>query len=602
MTRNGHRAVSAEIPRTAAAALALEVAATFSSPALLNHCQRSFVFAVSLGEIKNLPVETEVLYVAAMLHDLGLEPEFDNAKLAFEVAGGHVAWVFAAGAGWPAERRTRVGEIIVAHMRDTDPAIDPEGYLLAAATALDIVGEGFGNWPRELLAETVSIFPRLDLTEQFTACFADQADRKPQTAAAASVRNGLAERMRRNPLDRPLPNAGGNRPHRHAERGRRMQGMIPAWGGNLLELDQPETDSGGGAVAAYVDDRLVLDAWWGESRPGVPWASDTLCVSMSTAKVVIATAVAALADRGELEVGRPVADYWPAFGSAGKRHVTVADVLKHRSGTPYPPGYRRIASQDDADLWEHSGALAQVLAESAPAAPIGEIAYGVSTLGLIIGEVVERATGRSLDLAVRELIAGPLGLRLTRTPGDADLKLAADLRLGPTMTGDEATARYGAGTLIGKALLMGDRSMADVVSVVWNTDARRRTGNWSYAVHSDARSLARLAATLAAGGALDGVRIVSEKTLARHLAPAPAGYDAVWGGPTRLGLGYSYGDPGDPAFQPGSFGHHGIGGAVLMADPARRIGFAFIPNRWERAPGTDPRAARVIAAIYEHAG
>jgi hypothetical protein len=148
-------------------------------------------------------VETEVLYVAAMLHDLGLESAFDNAKLAFEVAGGHVAWVFAAGAGWPTERRTRVEEIIVAHMRDTDPAIDAEGYLLAAATSLDIVGEAFENWPHELLAETVSIFPRLDLTEQFTACFADQADRKPQTAAAASIRNGLAERMRRNPLDRP---------------------------------------------------------------------------------------------------------------------------------------------------------------------------------------------------------------------------------------------------------------------------------------------------------------------------------------------------------------------------------------------------------------
>jgi CubicO group peptidase (beta-lactamase class C family) len=144
-----------------------------------------------------------------------------------------------------------------------------------------------------------------------------------------------------------------------------MHGMIPAWGENLLELDPSETGSGGGAMAAYIDDRPVLDAWWGESRPGVPWASNTLCVSMSTAKAVIATAVAALVDRGELEVGRPVAAYWPAFGSAGKHHVTVADVLQHRSGTPYPPGYRRIASQDDPDLWEQSSALAQMLAESA---------------------------------------------------------------------------------------------------------------------------------------------------------------------------------------------------------------------------------------------
>jgi hypothetical protein len=101
MTRNDHRAVGVEIPRTTAAVLGLDVATTFSSPALVNHCQRSFVFAASLGDIEKLSVETEVLYVAAMLHDLGLESAFDNAKLAFEVAGGHVAWVFAAGAGWP---------------------------------------------------------------------------------------------------------------------------------------------------------------------------------------------------------------------------------------------------------------------------------------------------------------------------------------------------------------------------------------------------------------------------------------------------------------------------------------------------------------------
>ena len=150
--------------------------------------------------------------------------------------------------------------------------------------------------------------------------------------------------------------------------------------------------------------------------------------------------------------------------------------------------------------------------------PVGEIAYGVSTLGLIIGEVVGRATGRSLDDPVRELIAEPLGLRLTRTPSDADLALTADLHLGSTMTGDELTVRYSADTLIGKALLMGDRSMADVVSEVWNTDTRRRTGNWSYAVHSDARSLARLAATLAGGGTPGGVRVVSEETQTRHLS------------------------------------------------------------------------------------
>ena len=42
-----------------------------------------------------------LLYVAAMLHDIGLVGAFDNATVSFDEAGGNIAWMFAAGAGWP---------------------------------------------------------------------------------------------------------------------------------------------------------------------------------------------------------------------------------------------------------------------------------------------------------------------------------------------------------------------------------------------------------------------------------------------------------------------------------------------------------------------
>jgi len=190
------------IPDSAAARTALEVVSHFAPPALVQHCQRAYVFAAALGVIEGIGIDHELLYVASMLHDIGLESAFDNVADPFEDAGGHVAWVFTAGLGWDAERRDRAALIIVDHMNDdTDVAVDPEGFLLARATSLDISGRSPETWPSELLAETVQVFPRLDLADRFTACFNDQAVRKPDSQAARAVRSGIAERMRANPLE-----------------------------------------------------------------------------------------------------------------------------------------------------------------------------------------------------------------------------------------------------------------------------------------------------------------------------------------------------------------------------------------------------------------
>lgn len=191
------------VPTTPAARAAHEVVTAYSSPSLVNHCVRSYLFAVSYGDLHDIGYDAELLYVASMLHDIGLEEEFDNYTLPFEHAGGHVGWVFAAGLGWPATRRTRTAEIIVRHMReDVSPTDDPEGHLLAIATSLDISGRRPKDWPAELREEIVAHAPRLALAEEFLRCFQDQARRKPDSSAAASVESGLADRMAANPLEK----------------------------------------------------------------------------------------------------------------------------------------------------------------------------------------------------------------------------------------------------------------------------------------------------------------------------------------------------------------------------------------------------------------
>lgn len=192
------------VPGTAAAVAALEVASAYQSPALLNHSLRAYVWAAADGMARGIDFDPELLYVAAMFHDIGLVPAFDSHTVAFEEAGGQVARVFAAGAGWPAERRERLSEVIIRHMwPQVDVSMDPEGHLLARSTAAEIVGRNLDDWADGFKAEVLERYPRLDLTKDFLACFQAQAERKPDSSAAAAVQSGLRARMTANPLDAP---------------------------------------------------------------------------------------------------------------------------------------------------------------------------------------------------------------------------------------------------------------------------------------------------------------------------------------------------------------------------------------------------------------
>jgi hypothetical protein len=192
-----------ESPATPAALAALEVATAYCSPALLNHSVRAYLWAAAYGMARNIAFDAELLYVSSMLHDIGLVREFDSHRVPFEEAGGHVAWVFGAAAGWPPERRRRAAEVIVRHMWDAvDVAQDPEGHLLELSTGMDISGRRTEEIPDAVRVAVLERYPRLGLAAEFVACFQDQADRKPYSLAAKFMSRGFAARVAANPLDR----------------------------------------------------------------------------------------------------------------------------------------------------------------------------------------------------------------------------------------------------------------------------------------------------------------------------------------------------------------------------------------------------------------
>ena len=189
-------------PQTPAATAVRSVAARFYSPALLNHCVRSYLWGTMYGAAHGIDFDDELYFVSAMLHDIALTDVFDSHKVPFEEAGGDLAWLFGVAAGWPADRAARATEIIVLHMRDdVSSTADPESHLLQVATSWDVVGRRPEEFSAELRAEILARYPRQGFGGEFLACFEDQARRKPGSAAAASIASNGAVRIMANPLD-----------------------------------------------------------------------------------------------------------------------------------------------------------------------------------------------------------------------------------------------------------------------------------------------------------------------------------------------------------------------------------------------------------------
>src|ERR1700738_5270542 len=85
----------------------------------------------------------------------------------------------------------------------------------------------------------------------------------------------------------------------------------------------------GAAVCVQVDGRTVVDLWGGVADPatGRAWAADTRVVVYSCTKGATALCAHMLADRGQLDLDAPVAQYWPEFATNGKEGALVSVVV-----------------------------------------------------------------------------------------------------------------------------------------------------------------------------------------------------------------------------------------------------------------------------------
>jgi len=355
-------------------------------------------------------------------------------------------------------------------------------------------------------------------------------------------------------------------------------------------------DEIGATVAVYLDGVAVVDLWGGyaDAARTRPWDEDTIVTVYSTTKGLTAICAHRLVDQGKLDVDAPVARYWPEFAQGGKADMPVRYLLSHQAGLPAvkePLG--------DGALFEWDTMTRALAAQEPWWEPGTRHGYHTLSFGWLVGEVVRRISGKSLGTFLREEIEGPLGADLYVGLGsEYDHRIAQMVAAPPPPPGVPNRAE--------EALKYPDSMQAlsftnprFIPGVTDNTREWRGAEIPGANGHANARGLAKVYGTLARGGEMDGIRLMSSGTIENALVEQSNGIDAILATPTRFGLGFQLNSDFSPKGpNPRSFGHTGAGGSLGFADPDAKIGFGYAMNQMQIGIAGDPRAQALIQAVY----
>lgn len=344
----------------------------------------------------------------------------------------------------------------------------------------------------------------------------------------------------------------------------------------------------GASLCVIVGGETVVDLWGGhaDADRSRPWERDTIANVYSSTKGIAAAAAAMLVDRGQLDIERPVVDYWPEFGQAGKSQIKVRHLLTHQAGLA---GVDEELPDGAVLDWNR---MVGALERQAPMWTPGEgMGYHAITYGWLVGEVIRRIDGRSCGEFVRDEIAGPLDVDFLIGLPESEDSRTADLLPVP------GAGPIGVGTqdnLAARALgLAAPRLAGTVNSREWRA-AELPAANG----HGNGRSLAAMYSALAQGGS----ELLSREAIdACGAMEHAAREDMVLGFFVRRSLGFILSTAGgryEWGPNPRTFGHSGAGGSLGFADPDAEIGFGYVMNQMSGGLGADPRWKPMIDAVY----
>ncbi|MFZ3210009.1 MAG: serine hydrolase domain-containing protein, partial [Terriglobales bacterium] len=147
---------------------------------------------------------------------------------------------------------------------------------------------------------------------------------------------------------------------------------------------------------------------------------DTIFDLASLTKPFTATCVMRLVERGQVRLNDPVAHYLPEFARNGKQEITVRQLLTHFSGLP--------ADLDLKASWSGPAQALQLAYDAQPVIPPGSGFLYSDINYIVLGELVARVSGTSLDKYATAHIFQPLKMETTRFNPPAEWRA----RIAPT--------------------------------------------------------------------------------------------------------------------------------------------------------------------------
>ena len=358
---------------------------------------------------------------------------------------------------------------------------------------------------------------------------------------------------------------------------------------DAFETNFKEHGDIGASFCVYQHGEKVVDVWGGhaDAARSHPWEENTLVNVWSTTKGMMALCVARLVDQGRLDVGRPVADYWPEFAANGKEHVTVAQLFSHQAGLCGPE--REITKHL---LLDTAGLGAMLAAQKPQWAPGERSGYHALSIGPLGDGLFKRAIGKTVGEYFRDEIGQPCGVDFHMgLPKSEESRVAEIVHDGnPQAGGVENYNQYEKRAI----------QNAPLNPYLANEREWRIQGTPSAGGQGNARSVATIYSALSTDRRINGIELVSEAALNHATSIQIENEDLVLKLPMSWGIGFAVNKlMGVYGTNPKSFGHHGWGGSFGFADPDKKLGVAFTMNYMrEPVDAPDPRFMALIQAVY----
>lgn len=287
-----------------------------------------------------------------------------------------------------------------------------------------------------------------------------------------------------------------------------------------------------------------------ESAPGAPPMPKNAIFDLASLTKVVATTTAAeiLYDRGQLDLDAPVSRYLPEFaGTPGHDAITVRHLLSHSSG--FKPSAGLLWGQAN----DRAGILRQLYTMPVGSPPGTAYVYQDFNL-ILVGEIVSRLSGQTLDSFMAKEVFGPLGMKDTGF-NPPKSKLA---RIAPTEQDDSF------------------RHML-VRGVVHDENAYVMGGVAGHAgLFSTAADLAKITQLYLDHGRYRGRQIIRPETIRLFMQPQnlPAGSSRALGWDMPSPNGFA-----GPLASPHAILHTGFTGTSLYIDPDRDAFIILLTNR-----------------------